>query len=426
MQIQQIIVALLATHAGALSLPNHDSGARKSQIESCDAPVLLDAKTNIWNKYKLHPNRIYREKVEAAIPLINDTFLQARAKRVLNAGTFVWIDGVDQISLIEQTVQDVPCDHVVGIVISGLPFKQCTASNEPPKHETYDYQKDYIEPIVKKLKSYPNNAFALIIEPGVVGNFVINTNSNVTTLPNADPSRNCTHVAASYRKNVPQALSALSLPNTILYLDAGHAGTFGWGKYRAQGAAELLNTWKAAGTPSQFRGLSLNVMSYNSWDLYPGERFRNEDSCYDTPSNNPARNEKLYITILEREFKKLNSTMPFYSIVDTSRSGVQGIREFWGDWCNIEMAGFGLMPGTSTNDVQADAFVWTKWGGVSDGTSDPANSDFDSNCGKVTAHKPMPAKGEWSQTYFESLVNDWRGYVRRAEWSEKNKVARCG
>ncbi len=73
--------------------------------------------------------------------------------------------------------------------------------------------------------------------------------------------------------------------------------------------------------------------------------------------------------------------MPYQAIVDVGRSGVQGIRAEWGHWCNVNGAGFGPLPTGSTGDARADAFVWVKPGGESDGTSDTGANRYDSFCG---------------------------------------------
>ena len=74
--------------------------------------------------------------------------------------------------------------------------------------------------------------------------------------------------------------------------------------------------------------------------------------------------------------------MPNHFIVDTGRNAVQGLRLEWGDWCNVNGAGFGARPTSSTGASLADAFVWVKPGGESDGTSDTSATRYDSFCGK--------------------------------------------
>lgn len=84
----------------------------------------------------------------------------------------------------------------------------------------------------------------------------------------------CEHVKRSWYQNVPYALKSLDLPNIVEYLDGAHGGIFGWkpGKeywervdYPLDASKEFLKTWEAAEKPKQFRGLAVNVKSYNSW-----------------------------------------------------------------------------------------------------------------------------------------------------------------
>jgi len=143
------------------------------------------------------------------------------------------------------------------------------------------------------------------------------------------------------------------------------------------------------------------LLLMKSRNLTPGERFK-----YDEIDGhlNKARNEQLYLSIIGKEIRARG--MPFHAIVDTSRAGRQGIREEWGDWCNVNGAGFGEAPSADTGDESVDAFVWAKWGGESDGTSDTSAIHYDSFCGKKDAFQPMPEKGEWSLGYFVMLLRN--------------------
>lgn len=98
--------------------------------------------------------------------------------------------------------------------------------------------------------------------------------------------------------------------------------------------------------------------------------------------------------------------MPNYAIVDTGRNAVQGLRAEWGDWCNVDGAGFGVRPTADTGETLADAFVWGKPGGESDGTSDSSATRYDSFCGKSDAYQPSPEAGAWNQPYFEMLLKN--------------------
>jgi cellulose 1,4-beta-cellobiosidase len=82
------------------------------------------------------------------------------------------------------------------------------------------------------------------------------TNSDLAT---------CKSSAAGYRDGVAYALKTLNMPNTIMYIDAGHGGWLGWNDNLKPGAQELAKAYKAAGNPSQVRGIATNVAGWNSW-----------------------------------------------------------------------------------------------------------------------------------------------------------------
>jgi hypothetical protein len=61
------------------------------------------------------------------------------------------------------------------------------------------------------------------------------------------------------------------------------------------------------------------------------------------------------------------------------------------DWCNVNGAGFGKRPTGDTGFELADAFVWVKPGGESDGTSDTSANRYDSFCGKPDGKSYIPS-----------------------------------
>lgn len=134
-------------------------------------------------------------------------------------------------------------------------------------------------------------------------------------------------------------------------------------------------------------------------DLTPGEFSTDADAQY-----NKAQNEKLYVQLFSAALT--TAGFPAHAIVDTGRNGVQFLREAWGDWCNVNGAGFGVRPTASTGETLADAFVWGKPGGESDGTSDTSAVRYDSFCGLSDAFKPSPEAGTWNQAYFEMLLKN--------------------
>ncbi|KAF2652533.1 glycoside hydrolase family 6 protein [Lophiostoma macrostomum CBS 122681] len=379
--------------AAAIGVPYEATVLDRGVNVACERPVVLNASTNIWKSYSLHPDAIYQNLLQTATTSITDADLKQKALKLASVGTFVRISDREQISRIKEVVKDVPCHHILGLVLDGLPLKKCPGTGPGPTEDPWSYAEEYIDPIAATLKANPNTAFALIFEPDAILDVV----ANGTLLA-------CQQLVKSYRTNVPYALRALNLPNVIQYLDACHGGCFGWKKTQKPGAQELINTWTAAGKPSQFRGVAVNVAGYNAWNLSPGEKFKDEDTCYDV--YNPARNEKRYLQILNKTIGETD--MPFHAIMDSSRAGVQGIRYHWKDYCNVNEAGFGPVFSNITKDPFLDAFVWAKWGGESDGTNDTNTSTYDRPCGLPDAFQPMPEKGQWSQPYFEMLLRNWK------------------
>lgn len=117
------------------------------------------------------------------------------------------------------------------------------------------------------------------------------------------------------------------------------------------------------------------MANWNAFSASPGEFASSGDAQY-----NKAQDEKRYAALLAPELT--SAGFPAHFIMDTSRNGKQGLRNEWGDWCNVRGAGFGVRPTTSTGDSLFDAFVWIKPGGESDGTSDSTANRYDANCSK--------------------------------------------
>lgn len=384
--MKSTFTSLLALAAVATALPS------QNLKRACSSAVSLDASTNVWDSYTLHPNSFYRAEVEAAAANISDSTLAAKALEVADIGTFLWLDSIANIAkLSDELSSGVPCENILGLVIYDLPGRDCAAkasNGELAAGDVDTYKTQYIDPIAAILKANPNTAFALVIEPDSLPNLV--TNADLTT---------CQNSAFGYREGVAYALSTLNLDNVVMYIDAGHGGWLGWDANLQPGAEELASAYTSAGSPSQVRGFSTNVAGWNSWDAEPGEFSSDSDAQY-----NKAQNEKKYVTLFGAALA--TAGMPNHAITDTGRNGVQGLRDAWGDWCNVDGAGFGLRPSTDTDLELADAFVWVKPGGESDGTSDSSATRYDSFCGLADAFKPSPEAGTWNQDYFVMLLEN--------------------
>ncbi|KAK3986134.1 1, 4-beta cellobiohydrolase [Cladorrhinum sp. PSN332] len=373
------------------------TATRYSRSLSCPV-VSLDATTNIWAQYSLQPNPYYREQVLDAANSIRDPNLKKKALRIADVGTFFWLSTPTDLDRIPKMLEDVPCNHIVGIVLQGMHSQANCTSPKFKAIEPQTYKKAFVDPLATIIKSHPTTAFALILEPSSLPSVIIHSDLS-----------SCAPLISTYRTNIPYALQTLNLPNVITYLDAGHGGNLGWDNRLAPTAKELSLIYTSANRPSQLRGIAANTANYNSWDLAPGE-FETSREIW--PANR-AQNEQKYVRLLSDLLAKAG--VPNHAVVDTSRNGVQGLRYDWLDWCNVDGAGFGRRPGAvggalngHVKNELADAFIWAVGGGVSDGTSDESEDGYDEPCGRVDAYKPSPGRGEWNQGYFEMLLREAR------------------
>ena len=134
-------IAVAAPSSTTQQKPRQAGGA-------CSSAVRLDAKTNVFQKYKLHPNNFFRSEVEAAVQQISDSSLAAKAAKVADVGTFLWLDTIQNINKLEPALEDVPCENILGLVIYDLPGRDCAAkasNGELKVGEIGRYKTEYID-----------------------------------------------------------------------------------------------------------------------------------------------------------------------------------------------------------------------------------------------------------------------------------------
>ncbi|KAF1832787.1 exoglucanase-6A [Decorospora gaudefroyi] len=384
-----IALASAITGVFALPSPTENGPITARAAAACSTPVRLSG--NPFSGRKIHANAFYASEVSSAAAQMTDSAMASAALKVADVGTFMWLDKRDKIPILEPTLKDIECGEIGAFVIYDLPGRDCAAkasNGELAVGELNIYKSEYIDPIVDIFKKYPNTAVALVIEPDSLPNLVTNIDL-----------QSCKDSASGYRDGVAYALKQLNLPNIAMYIDAGHGGWLGWNDNLKPGAKVLADAYKAAGSPKAVRGVSTNVAGWNAWDMVPGEFADRSDAQW-----NKAQNEKKYVELFSPQLR--SAGMPGQAIVDTGRNAVQGLREEWGHWCNVDGAGFGVRPTTDTGSSLVDAFVWIKPGGESDGTSDSSADRYDSFCGHSDAYKPSPEAGEWHQEYFEMLLRN--------------------
>lgn len=80
---------IIAFAAGAIGAPTDEHIKPRQAPGACSSAVKLDASTNIWTSYTLHPNAFYRQEVEAAAAQMTGDDAE-RALKVADVGTFLW------------------------------------------------------------------------------------------------------------------------------------------------------------------------------------------------------------------------------------------------------------------------------------------------------------------------------------------------
>jgi hypothetical protein len=143
----------------------------------------------------------------------------------------------------------------------------------------------------------------------------------------------CSAAESAYLTCIEYAISTLNLPNVAMYLDAGHAGWLGWSANIGPAATLFAQVYKAAGSPSQVRGLATNVANYNAWSIATAPSYTSGDSNYD---------EELYITNLAPLLTAAG--YPAHFITDTCKSRLPSIHISAANqvtspkWCSANLA----------------------------------------------------------------------------------------
>jgi cellulose 1,4-beta-cellobiosidase len=335
-------------------------------------------------------NPFYTTEIQAAIANISDATTAAKAAKVETIPTFMWLDQVAKVPTLGTYLAQAAKtpNSIFQIVVYDLPNRDChaLASNGEftiANNGVANY-KNYIDQIVAQVKQFPSVTVVAVIEPDSLANLVTNL---------SDP--NCANAEAAYKQCVVYAIQQLSTVNVAMYLDAGHAGWLGWPANLQPAATLFSQILQSAGTPNTVRGLATNVANYNALQAVTPDP---------ATAGNPNYDEIHYINALAPLLQ--SSNFPAHFIVDQGRSGVQNLRNAWGDWCNINGAGFGMRPTTTTISSFIDAIVWVKPGGECDGTSNSSAPRYDSTCSLSDAMQPSPQAGTWFQAYFVDLVNN--------------------
>ncbi|KGO75224.1 1, 4-beta cellobiohydrolase [Penicillium italicum] len=379
-------------------MPLLASAAAAAAISStASVTVTAAASGNPFLGHQLYVNPYYASEVSAsALPSMTGA-AKAAASAAAKVPSFYWLDTADKVPKMGELLADIRAQNKAGasppiagqFVVYDLPDRDCAALASNGEYSIANggvaNYKAYIDAIRGVLVEYSDVQTILIVEPDSLANLV--TNMAVSK---------CAGAHDAYLECTDYAVTQLNLANVAMYLDAGHAGWLGWPANLNPAATLYANVYNTANKPSSLRGLATNVANYNGWSL---------STCPSYTSGDANCDEKKYINALAPLLKSAGWDAHF--ITDTGRNGVQPTSQnAWGDWCNVKGTGFGVRPTTDTGDTLADAFVWVKPGGESDGTSDSSATRYDAHCGYSDALQPAPEAGAWFQAYFAQLVEN--------------------
>ncbi|KAJ5042532.1 uncharacterized protein L3040_005075 [Drepanopeziza brunnea f. sp. 'multigermtubi'] len=336
-------------------------------------------------------NPAYADKLEETISAFlaqNDTLNAARTRTAQSIGTFVWVTSVAGLGDLDMTIKyaravqhQTKQKQIVSLVLYNLPDRDCSGGESGGEFSSAAnglelYKKTFVDPYAEKLMAAPDLDFAVIMEPDSMGNAI--TNMNVPF---------CASAAPIYEEGLAYAISKLQASHVHLYVDAANGGWLGWPDSLPKVAAQFAKVLDLANQNStkevKIRGFSTNVSNFNPYIATTRPSYTEFSTSYD--ELNYAKSLAPYLT---------SASLPTKFIIDQGRSGLQGTRTSWGDWCNAK-AGFGIRPTTDTNSTLVDSIVWAKPGGESDGA-----------CGPALDGQTGPAAGMWWNEYTMDLVKN--------------------
>ncbi|KAJ7633094.1 cellobiohydrolaseII [Roridomyces roridus] len=370
------------------------SNSGTTTVSSAPTGTQTPAAGNPFEGHNIWLTPFYAAEVAAAAANITDATTKAAAQSVAQIPTFTWFDTIAKVPDLGTYLANASAlgkssgtPSLVQIIVYDLPDRDCAAAASNGEFSIADNGQanyfNYIDQLVAQIKPFPDVRVVAIIEPDSLANLV--TNLSV---------EKCANAQTTYLACVTYAIQQLNtLGNVYSYLDAGHAGWLGWPANLQPAANLFASLFKSAGSPSFVRGLATDVANYNALSAASPDPITQGNSNYD---------EIHYINALTPLLT--SSGFPAHFIVDQGRSGVQNIRQQWGDWCNVKGAGFGMRPTINTGYTAIDAIVWAKPGGECDGTSNTSSARYDYHCGLSDADQPAPEAGTWFQEYFTTLV----------------------
>ena len=304
------------------------------------------------------------------------TDLGAQIMRAAGIPTAIWLDEIAAISKMRVALEQARIQQqATGVttlctfVVYNLPGRDCSAqasSGEMTAGELRRYEGEFLEPIRKLAAEFAEVRKVFILEPDSLPNLVTN----------AEQPR-CKAASDDYKNGIAAAIRKLG-PLGSIYVDAGWSGWIGtWSANRM--AEVLVEVIGLSGDAAMFvRGFVINTSNYGSITA-----------------------EAAYGGALRAALATQgNNDLAF--VIDTGRNGQTVAGK--GTWCNPKGAGLGRAPTAQSGIPFADALLWIKPPGESDGTSLATQPRFDPACAHSASWKGAPQAGDWFNEQFKELV----------------------
>jgi cellulose 1,4-beta-cellobiosidase len=366
---------ILLTAAFAAGLTNalpQATGAPKTSSTRAPTATTTAAAAASGNPFAgkdFYANPYYSSEIYSLAMPSMPASLKPAASAVAKVGSFVWMDTRAKVPLMDTYLADIKAKNAAGAKLMGtfvvydLPERDCAAlaSNGELKIDEdgeNKYKTEYIDKIAAIIKKYPDVKINLAIEPDCkcckcTCKILKLTKTALANMITNMGVAKCAKAAPYYESLTVYALKTLNFPNVDMYLDGGHGGWLGWDANIGPAAKFFAKVYKAAGSPRAVRGIVTNVSNYNPFSI---------GTCNSITQGNKNCDEQRYINSFAPLLKA--EGFPAHFIVDVGRTGKQPTaQQAWGDWCNVQGAGFGPRPTTNTGNDLVDAFVWVKPGG---------------------------------------------------------------
>ena len=119
----------------------------QQQDTSCSSSIFL--KGNPFTDRAIYPTQRYRSEAVTTAAAMTDSRLKAISLKVINTGTFIWLDMPSKLSVLHDELRQVPCNNLLGIVLRALPPGYCK-SNESSPYDLANYKSEIIDGIGSK------------------------------------------------------------------------------------------------------------------------------------------------------------------------------------------------------------------------------------------------------------------------------------